>query len=148
MVDLTTPLGEDEVMPKNEHYVVPERPKVQPDTAHQKQKKKKKDKKKSSRKDKDASGTPTAAVTGDLLGFDMMGFGGEQAAPPAPTTAPAVIKSSSNPINNAFDDLLGLEMPPSVEAPAAMIQSSEAVEAKARKSAKKASKKKKKKSKL
>ena len=146
MVDLTTPLGEDEVMPRNEHYVVPERPKVQPDTAHQKQKKKKKDKKKSSRKDKEATGTPTAAVTGDLLGFDMMGFGGEPAAPPAPT-APAVVRSSNNPINNAFDDLLGLEMPPSVEAPVAMIQSSEAVEAKARKSTKKASKKAKKKSK-
>jgi hypothetical protein len=146
MVDLTTPLGEDEVMPRNEHYVVPERPKVQPDPAHQKQKKKKKDKKKSSRKDKDASGTSTAAVTGDLLGFDMMGFGGEPAAPPAPT-APTVVGSSNNPINNAFDDLLGLEMPPSVEAPVAMIQSSEAVEAKARKSAKKASKKAKKKSK-
>jgi hypothetical protein len=37
LVDLTTPLGEDEVMPRNEHYVVPERPKVQPATAHQKQ---------------------------------------------------------------------------------------------------------------
>eukprot|EP01082_Thalassiosira_pseudonana_P014446 g13087.t1 g13087 contig7:844440-844832(+) len=29
MVDLTTPLGEDDVMPRNEHYVVPERPRVQ-----------------------------------------------------------------------------------------------------------------------
>jgi len=26
LVDLTTPLGEDEVMPRNEHYVVPEKP--------------------------------------------------------------------------------------------------------------------------
>lgn len=148
LVDLTTPLGEDDVMPRNEHYVVPERPPVRPDAAHQKQKKKKKDKdkKKSSRKEK----APSAAVTGDLLGFDAMGFGAPVVDKPTPlptVAAPTIVSSSSNPVNTAFDDLLGLEMPPYVEA-SSVIKSSEADEAKARKAAKKASKKAKKKSKL
>jgi len=140
LVDLTTPLGEDDVMPRNEHYVVPDRPPVRPDAAHQKQKKRKKDKekKKSSRKEK----SPTAAVTGDLLGFDAMSFGAPAVAP-TPLPAAAAPTPSSNPINSAFDDLLGLEMPPSVEAPAVI----QADEAKARKAAKKTSKKAKKKSK-
>jgi len=153
LVDLTTPLGEDDIMPRNEHYVVPERPPVRPDVVHQKQKKKKKDKekKKSSRKEK----SPTAAVTGDLLGFDAMDFGAPVVDTPTPLPAaavaePTLVGSISNPVNSAFDDLLGLEMPeampPSVEAPAA-VQSSQANEAKARKAAKKASKKAKKKSK-
>eukprot|EP00573_Skeletonema_grethae_P013341 CAMPEP_0201710892 /NCGR_PEP_ID=MMETSP0578-20130828/58859_1 /ASSEMBLY_ACC=CAM_ASM_000663 /TAXON_ID=267565 /ORGANISM="Skeletonema grethea, Strain CCMP 1804" /LENGTH=1054 /DNA_ID=CAMNT_0048199929 /DNA_START=13 /DNA_END=3177 /DNA_ORIENTATION=- len=149
LVDLTTPLGADDVMPRNEHYVVPERPPVRPEAVHQKQKKKKKDKekKKSSRKEK--SPTATAAVTGDLLGFDGMDFGAPvvDTPTPLPTAAePTLVSSISNPANSAFDDLLGLEMPPSIEAPAA-IQSSQADEAKARKAAKKASKKAKKKSK-
>ena len=140
LVDLTTPLGKDDVMPRNEHYVVPDRPQVQPDAAPPKHKKKKKDKekKKSSRKEK----SPTAAVTGDLLGFDTIDFGAPVADTPAPAAPP--LDSSTNPINSGFDDLLGLEMAPSVEAPT-MIQSSAADDAKERKTAKKASKKKKKK---
>jgi len=139
LVDLTTPLGEDDVMPRNEHYVVPNRPPVRADEGHQKQKKKKKDKekKKSSRKEKHPT---TAAVTGDLLGFDAVGFSAPAPLPAAP--APTLVSS----INSAFDDLLGLEMPPSVEAPT-LIQHSEANEAKAGKAAKKASKKAKKKTK-
>ncbi len=149
LVDLTTPLGADDIMPRNpEHYVVPERPPVQPAALHQKQKKKKKDKekKKSSRKEK--SPTATAAVTGDLLGFDGMEFSAPVVDTPTPlpaTSAPTLGGSTSNPVNSAFDDLLGLEMPPSIEAPAA-IQNSEANEAKAaHKAAKKASNKAKKK---
>ena len=139
LVDLTTPLGEDDVMPRNEHYVVPDRPPVRADEGHQKQKKKKKDKekKKSSRKEKHPT---TAAVTGDLLGFDAVGFSAPAPLPAAP--APTLVSS----INSAFDDLLGLEMPPSVEAPT-LIQRSEANEAKAGNAAKKASKKAKKKTK-
>jgi AP-3 complex subunit delta-1 len=141
LVDLTIPLGENDVMPKNEHYVVPERPPARQDAAHQKQKKKKKDKdkKKSSREEK----TPSTAVTGDLLGFHAMGFGAPIVGKPTPLPALA----APNPINSAFDDLLGLEMHPSVEA-SAVIKSSQLDEDKARKAAKKAAKKAKKKSKV
>ena len=145
LVDLTSPLGEDDVMPRNEHYVVPERPPDRPNAAHQKQKKKKKDKdkKKSSRKGK----APTAAVTGDLLGFDAMGFGDpvvNKSTPLSAAVAPTstIVSSSSNPINSAFDDLLGLEMPPSASA---VIQSSQVDVVEARRAKKKASKKAKKK---
>jgi hypothetical protein len=68
MVDLTTPLGEDDVIPRNEHYVVPERPRVQQVEHPAKHKKPKKDKKKKSSRRKD---TPTETTTGDLFGFDF-----------------------------------------------------------------------------
>ena len=132
LVDLTTPLGEDEVMPVNQHYVVPER---SAQTATSKNEKKaKKDKKKRSKKKSSSSQAgqeespfgvaPSGggAAEGDLLGFD---FG----APPAPgpvessAAGPAIatastmeIPTNANPISCAFDDLLGLEMasPPQV----------------------------------
>ena len=106
LVDLTTPLGEDEVMPRNEHYVVPDRPPVE-----QKKAKKKKEKKAKKKKHSEQQ-IPTETlqqVEGDLLGFDSMAFG--SAAPVVPVEAAVALTPSNNPINSAFDDLLGLEMP-------------------------------------
>ena len=118
LVDLTTPLGDHEVFPRNEHYTVPQRH-IEPKPKQEKVKKKKKDKKKkASRHDK-----PSEAVTGDLLGFESLGFGSVDKT--SCISAVAVNntsnksgwetlptpKGSSNPINTAFDDLLGLEMP-------------------------------------
>jgi hypothetical protein len=68
-----------------------------------------------------------------------MGFGVSYVVD-KPTVLPAdPAMINDNPINSAFDDLLGLEMTP--DAPKTMIQSSETDDAKARKAAKKASKK-------
>jgi AP-3 complex subunit delta-1 len=117
-VDLTTPLGEHEVMPKNEHYVVPDRPRAQPEPKIKKQKKKKDKKKKASKQEQ-----PSArAATGDLLGFDTMAFDPiaqssstqAAAANPMTTAAPVYSTPAHNTISNAFDDLLGLEMPTSL----------------------------------
>jgi hypothetical protein len=111
LVDLTTPLGDHEVMPKNEHYVVPDRPKVQPELKQEKAKKKKKDKKKTTKHPQ-----PVQAATGDLLGFDTLAFDpgsvvqSPAANPSASSPAVAYPAPTSNPISNAFDDLLGLEM--------------------------------------
>ena len=116
LVDLTTPLGEDDVILQNQHYVVPDRPRMEPQPAkEEKAKKKKKDKekkKKSSKKEKVAE-----ATTGDLLGFDSMAFGSigvarddARAAEKTFEMAVPAIRSTTNPINSAFDDLLGLEM--------------------------------------
>lgn len=142
LVDLTTPLGEHEVMPKNEHYVVPERPKMQ-QHKEEKQKKKKKEKKKSAKHKQ-----PVNATTGDLLGFDTMSFGPGQDAntPNAIEPIAAFSASTANPISSAFDDLLGLEMPTSSDtvpnADQAVIQSANAdTDAKKVKKAKKPKKK-------
>ena len=106
LVDLTTPLGEDDVMPRNEHYVVPERQTEPPKASTKKAKKKK-----SATKNKSTKLQSTTAV-GDLLAFDspmigsaVMGLNDNNAQ-----------NSSHHPINSAFDDLLGLEMlhPPPV----------------------------------
>lgn len=116
LVDLTTPLGEDEVLPRNEHYVVPERQVTEPTKSSHKRKNSKKKKSKSKK-------SLRATAEGDLLGFNDIVF-----APPAGvdnnmvakdrqqtavessmTSAP--IDTSNNPISNAFDDLLGLKMP-------------------------------------
>jgi len=116
LVDLTTPLGEDEVLPRNEHYVVPERPVAEPtkSSSARKKSKKKKTKLKKSR---------PAAFEGDLLGFDAIALGsaaiagtdteannGRRDAVDSVMNS-AKVGASDNPINNAFDDLLGLEMP-------------------------------------
>jgi hypothetical protein len=100
LVDLTTPLGEDDVMPRNEHYVVPER------QAEAKGSKGKTKKKKSSNKNKSSKSKSTIAV-GDLLAFDspLINLAGTRA------NDFNVESSNNNPINSAFDDLLGLEMP-------------------------------------
>jgi len=137
LVDLTIPLGEDEVLPRNEHYVVPERPAAAPEptptkSSRSKKKEKRKKKSKTKKRNEEAEAEPSgnAAVEGDLLGFDTMTFGpptgggssavvvandagsSDAMAMTAMTTmAPPAAASSDNAINNAFDDLLGLEMP-------------------------------------
>eukprot|EP01082_Thalassiosira_pseudonana_P015115 g13563.t1 g13563 contig82:15103-18358(+) len=163
MVDLTTPLGEDDVMPRNEHYVVPERPRVQQFEHPAKHKKPKKDKKKKSSRRKDK---PTETTTGDLLGFDFGAGSPSVEAQGIPSDIGAMtmrtttaVAPAINPINSAFDDLLGLEMPLSTEAPSTVISSNATVTERttndvgdkerkvAKKVAKKAPKKKKSKSK-
>jgi len=109
LVDLTTPLGEDEVMPRNDHYVVPMRPPAKSKSSPTKSKKKRDGKKQKSRRE-------PAAVEGDLLGFDSVAFrltGGNTIESDVGSAAMAVPSSSNNPINDAFDDLLGLQMPQS-----------------------------------
>jgi len=125
LVDLTTPLGEDEVMPRNEHYVVPERPTVeQQQPTPKKAKKKKKSKSKAKHTDTQEASVDKQ-IEGDLLGFDSMTFGSTaggtssgsggakvDTAMGVEAVATAPSSNEGNPINNAFDDLLGLEMPP------------------------------------
>mmetsp|Transcript_3177 Transcript_3177/g.5654 ORF Transcript_3177/g.5654 Transcript_3177/m.5654 type:complete len:798 (+) Transcript_3177:1-2394(+) len=144
LVDLTTPLGEDDVMPRNEHYVVPERPAVE--SKPPKKSKKKKAKAKSKKSQQQA---PAAAVEGDLLGFDAMAFGstvasGNDAHVATDTVAESMSAAPSldqNPINSAFDDLLGLEMPETAASPDALIQTAEDTPAVKEKSAKSKAKK-------
>ena len=125
LVDLTTPLGEDEVMPRNEHYVVPDRPAAAEPKSTSKKAKKKKAKK--AKKSERAPGT----IEGDLLGFDTMVFGSADVAPEVSDTQVAAVQSTvspgaNNPINNAFDDLLGLEMPEPIESSVTMVQTAQA----------------------
>lgn len=132
LVDLTTPLGEDEVMPVNQHYVVPERSARAATSKNEK--KAKKDKKKKSKKKSSSSQAgreespfgvaPSGggAAEGDLLGFDFgaptaPGTGDAFEAGPVKATASTMeMPMNANPINSAFDDLLGLDMasPPQV----------------------------------
>jgi len=128
LVDLTTPLGEDEVMPRNEHYVVPDRPPVpmghgKTKSGEEKKAKKKKKKKKHKADDEHtedpmAGASSTPAAVGDLLGFDsMMAFGSSSAGDAGGSAAATALSltaappSGTNLINDAFDDLLGLDMP-------------------------------------
>ncbi|KAL3909482.1 MAG: hypothetical protein SGILL_008071, partial [Bacillariaceae sp.] len=128
-VDLTTPLGEDEVMPERKHRVVPERSAPAAtgftDAPPPKHKKKKKESKRAKKAAKQQ-----AAAAGDL--GDLLGLGGfGSAAAPAPVAqqmmpmeqAPSgVMQSQSSAVNNAFDDLLGLANPapsPALPTPAA-----------------------------
>mmetsp|Transcript_13321 Transcript_13321/g.28903 ORF Transcript_13321/g.28903 Transcript_13321/m.28903 type:complete len:1049 (+) Transcript_13321:206-3352(+) len=151
LVDLTTPLGEDDVMPRNEHYIVPERP-VEPKSTPIKAKKKKA----KAKSKKSQRSSAAVAVEGDLLGFDSIAFGsaggsiGANDSNVVVESMPAP-SSSDNPINNAFDDLLGLEMTPSAieSSNTVLVQTAEAFpEEKAEKSkAKKQKKDKRKKSK-
>ena len=99
-VDLTTPLREDEIMPERRHRVVPDRM-VKEKRNDKKEKKTKKNKKQS---------LSAGATVGDLLGLE--GF-----AVQATTSAATGISGASsdtltrNPVNEAFDDLLGLTEP-------------------------------------
>ena len=140
LVDLTTPLGEDEVMPRNEHYVVPERPTTERQQQSPPKKSKKKKKSKSSKvkhTDTQEASAGDKQVEGDLLGFDSMAFGSGSASGTASGGAAKVdttimgveavaapSSSKVNPINNAFDDLLGLEMPSQTTAPPLTIEPS------------------------
>jgi len=115
MVDLTTPLGDDELMPMNNHRTVPPRTSQQPaniskDTKEEntssrrvKKKKNKKDSKQPSTK---------ADATSDLLGYgDLVSSNGDkQLEEPLPSSSVAG-NVQSNPINDAFDDLLALDIP-------------------------------------
>ena len=70
-------------------------------------------------------------LEGDLLGFDTMVFGSAGAAPEIIDTQVAAVQSAvspgaNNPINNAFDDLLGLEMPEPIESSVTMVQTAQA----------------------
>ena len=115
MVDLTTPLGEDEVMPRNEHYVVPERSQPPVEQSSSLALSKKKKDKSSKKKIKKSHQESSAMVEGDLLGFDPLAF---TSVPSAESNYVDSVPSPSgrkHPINNAFDDLLGLEMPQSSE---------------------------------
>lgn len=152
LVDLTTPLGEHEVMPKNEHYVVPNRPKTQSESKQDKPKKKKKDKKKASKQSKQ----PEEAATGDLLGFDAMLFDPidqNSAIQPATNLSVSASQSAaaappSNSISDAFDDLLGLEMPVNIsigsQSSKPHVALSNTIDKEAKKAAKKKNKSKKK----
>lgn len=100
-IDLTTPLRDDEVMPKNEHRVVTEK---REDGVERKKEKRKKAK--SSKKGKKE--LKVQRDSGNLLDF-----GGLGAHVSKNTNVNGNRKSESkesiNPINSAFDDLLGLE---------------------------------------
>jgi len=97
-VDLTMPLRDDEVMPRNEHHVVKERKaeSTKTDTTSKRDQKKKKSKTSKKRKEKKSTTEPVkpAELSENLLDFSTV----------QPVT--------SNPINAAFDDLLGLDTPP------------------------------------
>lgn len=109
-VDITTPLREDEVMPERKHRVVPERSQGGPPSSAKEKKKSKKDKKKKSKKE-------ATNTVGDLLDLGIFGVDEEaevlSLVRPATTAVPM---QSTNPINNAFDDLLGLSSPAPVAA--------------------------------
>ena len=125
-VDLTQPLREDEVMPERKHRVVPDRSfedapasatMTPPASAASSKKDKKKKKKRESKRNKHAASAPAdSGGVGDLL--DLGGFASApqtstmtSAAPaPAGPTTPGIMTNQANPINNAFDDLLGLSM--------------------------------------
>jgi AP-3 complex subunit delta-1 len=127
LVDLTTPLGEDDVMPRNEHYVVPERPVAEAKSSPKKSKKKKD---KTSKKKK-SHHEPTS-LEGDLLGFDSMAFRSTltpvKPENPTASAAVAVPSCSNNPIHDAFDDLLGLNMPQLLDSSNAVAQMGDEVE--------------------
>jgi AP-3 complex subunit delta-1 len=102
-VDLTTPLRDDEIMPERKHRVVPDRP-VESCVPIEKEKQSKRNKKKS----KNESRTSTNNGVGDLL--DLGGFGQAQTNDSNffNSIAPSTVM---NPINSAFDDLLGFSNP-------------------------------------
>lgn len=113
-VDLTTPLGEHEVMPAREHRQVPARAPEQVDKGAKKKKKKKESKKKSKQPDAN-SPAPIMGGVGDLL--DLGGFSSvADVSNPAVQglLGPRIVEAQTTPISSAFDDLLGLEVPPPV----------------------------------
>ena len=109
-VDLTTPLREDEVMPERRHHVVPER--TVESRAPPKSKKKSKKQKKSTKEKKRDQEQKLGGGIGDLLDLGDA-FGSADTPSGVPSERFPAATSSSNRINSAVDDLLGLEMPPS-----------------------------------
>ena len=121
-VDLTVPLRDDEVMPERKHRVVPDRTfdeQLRPQPSQKKEKKKKKESKRN--KNLAISTSEEGKVAGgvgdllDLGGFAMAPYTTSVAEPAArgPSLG-SIMSNKSNPINNAFDDLLGLATPVSV----------------------------------
>jgi AP-3 complex subunit delta len=116
-VDLTTPLREDEVMPERKHRVVPDNParNISTVVAAPQQEARSKSEKKLKKEKKHASKKKATASEVDLL--DLGGF--SICDPPVPAPLPSaatqvaapVMAGSKNPINSAFDDLLGLAAP-------------------------------------
>jgi AP-3 complex subunit delta len=95
-VDLTTPLREDEVMPERRHREVPLRAAFDPDAEAKARKRTKKQRKKNTNES-------VSETVGDLLGFGVF-----DPLISTPTTTVGPPLANSNPVNGAFDDLLGL----------------------------------------
>lgn len=114
-IDLTTPLGVDEVMPERKHRTV-DVPAAFPAATPQAlpSKKSKKEKKKSKKKGSERVVPMNTAMEVDLL--DLGGFGG--APSPAQPTTNSAGTAVTNPVNSAFDDLLTLSMPSAVQSQA------------------------------
>eukprot|EP00546_Thalassionema_frauenfeldii_P008846 CAMPEP_0178909936 /NCGR_PEP_ID=MMETSP0786-20121207/8812_1 /TAXON_ID=186022 /ORGANISM="Thalassionema frauenfeldii, Strain CCMP 1798" /LENGTH=831 /DNA_ID=CAMNT_0020582119 /DNA_START=128 /DNA_END=2623 /DNA_ORIENTATION=- len=113
-VDLSKPLGEDDViMPKREHRQVPQKPVIAEESPDTKKKKKKNEKKKSKKK---KSSSRSTNEIGDLLnlgGFSPMPEAAPS-VPEVPSTIPAkksIMNQTNTSTSSAFDDLLGLEAP-------------------------------------
>ncbi len=104
-IDLTTPLRDDEVMPERKHHVVADRHYVADQTTSATIKKEKKKKDKKTKKEKASSPEAKNAV-GDLLD---LGIGFDSRNDLHSSVQPiSVLTAASNPINSAFDDLLGI----------------------------------------
>lgn len=107
-VDLTTPLGEDEVMPKREHRQVQQHADAGTHNVVRKKKKKPDGKKK---------GTMVATSTNSGRVGDLLDLGGFSAVADVSNTAVSVpvgltaMGTQSTSISSAFDDLLGLHTP-------------------------------------
>jgi len=128
-VDLTAPLREDEVMPRNEHRVVSTRPSSPTASAieeeRHKKKKKKKNREKSSKKHKADKkkqyGLQTASQSGadgDLLNLggllNVGSFTNDKGGAAAVVATEPSSDLSHNLISSAFDDLLNLEPAPTL----------------------------------
>lgn len=114
-VDLTTPLGEHEVMPRREHRQVPQRMISDKDNEIQKKRKKNERKRNKNEKRKEIKSVVTSSGNsrvGDLL--DLGGFS-SVADVSSPTisipTGPRMMETHTTSISSAFDDLLGLQTP-------------------------------------
>jgi AP-3 complex subunit delta-1 len=114
-VDLTTPLGDDEMMPSREHRQVPDRAAMPSEEKVSKKKKKRKEKKE---KKATAPAGSNGGGVGDLL--DLGGFSSvtdiSNPSVPPPAETPTTIAPQTTSISSAFDDLLGLEAPAPVPA--------------------------------
>jgi hypothetical protein len=109
LVDLTTPLAEDEVMPKREHRKVPERVAVEEEVKVSSKRKKKKKEPRTKTKNETGGGVA------DLLGLGETTAPSSFLSPSDPSiTIPAhsIMESHMTAISSAFDDLLDLGSPP------------------------------------
>jgi hypothetical protein len=110
---LTTPLGDDEVMPKREHRQVPQRAIVGTDNAVRK-KRNKIDKKKKIKSEVISSGSGRIGDLLNLGGFSSVADVSTNPNISAPASAPAgsrIMETQTVSISSAFDDLLGLQTP-------------------------------------